>query len=74
MWFHRTYRPPTDRDLGDRHYLDTPTWMMLFKVLSDFRAAIRVHIGNGRATSFWFDHRLSHQPLLELFPATQCLD
>nr|CAB3463513.1 unnamed protein product [Digitaria exilis] len=41
-WFHRTYGLPAGRDLGDTHHLDTPTWQMLLKMLSHFRASTRL--------------------------------
>ncbi|KAF8696905.1 hypothetical protein HU200_036547 [Digitaria exilis] len=68
-WFHRTYGQPTGRDLGDTHHLDTPTWQMLVKMLSHFRASTWVHLGNGAYTSLWFNHWIGPLPLSEMFPA-----
>lgn len=68
-WFLRCYGPAAGRDLGDAHYLDTPTWSMLLQVLPDFRRCTRTIIGDGASTSFWFDHWIGPQPLADMFPA-----
>lgn len=68
-WFLRMYGPESGRDLGDRHYLDTPVWTMLLQLLPEFRQVTKVHLGDGQTTSFWFDHWLGPLPLAELMPA-----
>ncbi|CAN6248749.1 unnamed protein product [Urochloa humidicola] len=68
-WFHRFYGAGANRDLGDSHYLDTPVWSSLLQLLPEFRQCTQVHLGNGRTTSFWFDHWIGPSALAVSFPA-----
>lgn len=65
LWFHRMYGAGAGRDLGDPHYLDTPTWTFLLKVLPSFKECTYNLLGDGKHTSFWFDKWLGERPLAE---------
>lgn len=45
--FHRLYGRGAGRDLGDKHYLDTPTWRSLLSILQDFRGCCTYYLGDG---------------------------
>ncbi|CAO2199159.1 unnamed protein product [Urochloa humidicola] len=68
-WFHRLYGQGAGRDLGDPHYLDTPVWKSLLTLLPQFRSCTKVHLGDGRTTSFWLDHWIGQGSLASMFPA-----
>jgi hypothetical protein len=40
------------RDLGEAHYLDTPTWKAMLLLLPGLRRHTSVRLGNGVMTSF----------------------
>ncbi|RLN00685.1 hypothetical protein C2845_PM06G08660 [Panicum miliaceum] len=57
------------RDLGEAHYLDTPTWKAMLLLLPGLRRHTSVRLGNGAMTSFWQDHWLGSTSLADLMPA-----
>nr|TKW01535.1 hypothetical protein SEVIR_8G187400v2 [Setaria viridis] len=69
QWFQSTYGSQGHRDLGDPHYLDTPTWKDFLSILPTFRQHMSVIIGDGSFTSFWSDHWIGSAPLDLAMPA-----
>jgi hypothetical protein len=67
-WFRRMYGWNGDRDLGDRHHLDTPVWKDIIAGLPPFRSVSKVLLGDGSSTAFWFDLWHGDQTLHERFP------
>lgn len=68
-WFHRMYGQGADRNIGDPHHLDTPTWRCLLDGLPALRKATTMNIGDGEMTSFWLDHWIGAALLATMFLA-----
>jgi hypothetical protein len=62
------------RDTGifysKRNPSDSPLWTYMLKVKSVYLSGMRMrmHVGDGKLTSFWYDAWCSTHPLKEIFP------
>jgi hypothetical protein len=68
-WFASSYGWNGSSCLGDPSRYDLVVWKDITSSLSHFQNISRVLVGDGRSTSFWFDHWVEDDSLASIFPA-----